>query len=181
MQPIKKLEKWLSNHCSKDNYLLRSSDLKALFPELSNGAYRTLFSRAASSDVLMRVARGIYMRKGLNYSGLTLFHIAAFMRPECFNYISLETALSDVGVISQIPFSWITVMSSGRSNKINCGEYGTIEFVHTEKKPNNIRDNLVYDDRCNLWRASVKLALRDMKDAHRDMDLVDWEVVDEYI
>ena len=39
-------------------------------------------------------------------------------QPDCgqiiFNYISLETALSDEGVISQIPINRITIMSTGR-------------------------------------------------------------------
>ena len=137
MQPSKKLEMWLRQHTSKDNYLIRFRDLRALFPELTDGAYKTLLSRATKTGILTRVARGVYMREGLNFSGLTLFHIAAFMRASCFNYISLETALSDTGVISQIPFSWITIMSSGRSNKIDCGKYGTIEFVHTSKNPDD--------------------------------------------
>jgi hypothetical protein len=112
---------------------------------------------------------------------LASFHIAALLRSDEFNYISLETALSDAGVISQIPINWISIMSSDRSNIISCGELGTIEFVHTEQKPSQLVDQLSYDESCKLWRASIPLALRDMKAARRNCDLIDWEVASEFI
>ncbi len=40
---------------------------------------------------------------------------------------------------------------------------------------------LVYDPRCHLWRATVALALRDMKAARRDLDLVQEEVADDAV
>lgn len=97
------------------------------------------------------------------------------MLVDTFNYISLETALSDAGIISQIPSNWISIMSSGRSSKISCGDFGTIEFIHTQQKPSTLIPELTYDSSCGLWRASVDLALRDMKRAHRNFDLVEEE------
>jgi len=117
----------------------------------------------------------------MNYDGLMLFHIAAHLRANELNYISLETALSDAGIISQIPVNWISIMSSGRSNIISCGEFGTIEFVHTNQKPNDIMYQLSYDKNCGLWRANVSLALRDMKTTHRNCDLIDWDIANEFI
>ncbi|MFV9956330.1 MAG: hypothetical protein AB8V23_04710 [Candidatus Midichloria sp.] len=38
-------------------------------------------------------------------------------------------------------------MSSGRSNIISCGKFGTIEFVHTKQKPDSIMPQLEYDGR----------------------------------
>jgi hypothetical protein len=68
--------------------------------------------------------------------------------------------------------NWITIMSSGRSHVVDCGEHGHIEFVHTEQRPEEIAAELIYDDERHLWRASRKLALRDMKMTRRSMDLV---------
>lgn len=85
----------------------------------------------------------------------------------------LETALSEAGVISQIPINRITIMSSGRNNIINCSEFGSIEFTLTSQKPEQIMDQLAYDDKCKLWRANTALALRDMKVTHRNFDLID--------
>jgi len=110
---------------------------------------------------------------------LLLFHAAARLRADAFSYISLETALSDAGVISQIPINWISLMSSGRSNTIRCGNWGTIEFVHTAKTPDAVASRLHYDSRCHLWRASVDLALQDMRATRRNMDLIDWSAVNE--
>jgi hypothetical protein len=112
---------------------------------------------------------------------LLLFHVAALLRAGDFNYLSLETVLSDAGVISQLPINWITIMSSGRSNVIRCGEWGTIEFVHTTKLPNVLHEQLEYDARCHLWRASVALAVKDMKSTKRNLDLIDWGVIHESV
>ena len=42
-------------------------------------------------------------------------------------------------------------------------------------------DQLTYDTNCRLWRGSVQLALKDMKQAHRNCDLIDQDIVDEFI
>jgi hypothetical protein len=93
----------------------------------------------------------------------------------------LETALSDAGVISQVPINWITLMSSGRSHVVDCGDFGHIEFIHTERKPSDLADQLTYDVDRHLWRASLPLALRDMKATRRSLDLVDQEALHELV
>lgn len=182
MQPMKSLEQWLSRNTSDKHYLFTMSDLRGLFNMLSDSAFKTLLSRAVNARLLTRVCRGIYLyEKALPNDGLLLYHVAALLRANEFNYISLETALSDAGVISQVPINWITIMSSGRSNTISCGDFGTIEFVHTNQKPGDLIDRLIYDHNCGMWRAKVKLAIRDMKAAHRNYDLIDWDIANEFI
>ena len=110
-----------------------------------------------------------------------LFHAAARMRANAFNYLSLETALSDAGAISQVPMNWISLMSSGRSHVVNCGDYGHIEFVHTAQHPNDLVGELAYDPDRRLWRASVRQALRDMKATRRSMELVNEEALYEFV
>jgi len=105
-------------------------------------------------------------------TGYLLFHAAARLRAGEFNYISLETVLSDVGVISQVPMNWISIMSSGRSHVVDCGDYGHIEFVHTSQRPDDVSRELTYDPDRRLWRASVRQALRDMKATRRSLELV---------
>lgn len=181
-QPMKYLSHWLSQNTGGDRYLFLHQDLRALFPHLSQQAFKTLMSRAVRSNLLTRVCRGLYLnKKNLQPDGLLLFHSAALLRANEFNYISLETVLSDVGVISQIPINWISIMSTGRSNTIACGEFGTIEFVHTRSKPTEVMAQLTYDNQCGLWRANVSLALRDMKATHRNCDLIDWDIANEFI
>jgi predicted transcriptional regulator of viral defense system len=182
VQPIRFLSKWLEQNANSEHYLFSLHDLRALFPELSDEAFKALLSRAGHAGNLQRVCRGLYVyKKAIPPTGHFLFHVAAHLRADEFNYVSLETVLSDVGVISQIPANWISIMSSGRSSKISCGEFGTIEFVHTTQKPTDVRDSLSYDPHCGLWRASVPLALRDMKATHRNCDLIDWDTANEFI
>lgn len=181
-QPLKYLAHVLSKLASNDHYLFLLSDLRAILPQHSDGAFKTLLSRANRSGLLVRVCRGVYLYPAVAYpKGLLLYHVAALLRASDLVYISLETALSNAGVISQIPFNWITLMTSGRSNKVRCGAFGTIEFIHTDKRAAKLVDQLVYDERCHLWSASVALALQDMKMARRNMDLIDWTVVNESV
>ncbi len=182
MQPMKYISQWLTENANNKRYLFALSDLRALCCDLSDAAFKTLLSRSVRSGLLVRVCRGVYLYKNVAPpDGLLLFHTAALLRADAFNYISLETALSDVGVISQVPMNWITVMSSGRSNTISCGNFGTIEFVHTKQNPVNIMSQLNYDHSCGLWRANVALALKDMKATRRDCSLIDWDIANELI
>jgi hypothetical protein len=182
IQPIKQLTKVIESLATEDHYLFTLSDLRAALPTVSPGSFKVLMSRAEKSGLFKRVCRNLYLYPKVDYQrGLLLFHAAARLRAGEFNYISFETALSDAGVISQVPINWITLMSTGRSNVIRCGDWGTIEFVHTSQKPDNLKNQLEYDKRCHLWRASVALALRDMKAAKRSLDLIDWSVVNESV
>jgi hypothetical protein len=182
MQPINLLTQTLCDLADSDHYLFSLNDLSSILPGLGSSAFKALLARAAKKKLLVRICRGIYLYPEVEYpAGLLLFNVAAKIRAGEFNYISLETALSDAGVISQIPMNWITLMSSGRSSVIDCGKFGHIEFIHTKKSIESIASQLNYDNRCSLWRADMSLALQDMKDTKRNMDLVDWEVVDELV
>lgn len=178
VQPIKQLTKVLGSLADRDHCVFTPTDLAAAVPEC--GQLAVLLSRATKAGVLKRVCRGIYLYPVRDYpAGNLLFHAAARLRSGEFNYISLETALSDAGVISQIPMNWITLLSSGRSHVVNCGDLGHIEFVHTAQRPEDLSDELVFDAGRHLWRASVRQALRDMKATRRSMELVDKEAAHE--
>ncbi len=178
MQPIQTLFQGLAQLASADGGVFATQDLRALLPSLSDGAFKTLLSRATdrqqAGERLQRVCRGVYAYgRAAESSGLLLFHVAAVLRANGFNYISFETALSAQGLISQVPMNWVSIMSSGRSSIVPCGAWGTIEFVHTSRQPHDVADQLVYDSACRLWRASPALALRDMRATRRSLDLVD--------
>jgi predicted transcriptional regulator of viral defense system len=182
MQPMKELSRTLERLASAENYLFALDDLRGALPDTEPGAFKALLSRAQKAGVLKRVCKGIYLDPRANYpAGLVLFHAAAKLRADAFNYLSLETVLSDAGVISQIPLNWITLMSSGRSHIVDCGDFGHIEIIHTKRKPADVGDQLSYDPDCHLWRASVTLALLDMKLTRRSTDLVDWSLADELV
>jgi predicted transcriptional regulator of viral defense system len=182
MQPIKELTQLLERLASEEHYLFSADDLRSALPTISPGGFKVLLSRAEKAGLLKRVCRGIYLYPRVAYpAGRILFHAAAKLRAETFSYLSLETVLSDAGVISQIPLNWITLISSGRSHIVDCGAFGHIECIHTKRRPTDVADQLSYDQECHLWRASVALALQDMKLTRRSTDLVDWEVANELI
>ncbi len=182
MQPIKQLAKILAGLADDEHYLFSLADLKGALPGQSPGGFKALIYRAAKDGLLRRVCRGLYLYPKVAYvRGLVLFHAAARLRAGAFNYISLETALSDAGVISQIPINWITLMSSRRSHIVDCGNFGRIEFVHTKKRPENLTSHLTYDAQCRLWRASVALAIKDMQATRRSTDLIDWDAANELV
>ena len=157
-------------------------DLMALLPAHEPDACKSVITRLQKRGELIRVCRGIYILPDCTLKGSDLLgHVAARLRAARFNYVSLETVLSEAGLISQIPLSRITLMSSGRSSVIPCGRYGDIEFVHTSKKAAQLAAELTYSPRLQLWQASVALALQDMKDTRRDTGLVDWEAAREFI
>lgn len=164
----------LSRLASAEHYLFTPHDLRVLAPDLSDSAYRTLLCRSVQAGHLARVCRGLYLYEPVAPpSGLELFHMAARLRAGAFNYISLETVLSEAGVIAQVPINRISVMSSGRSNNIRCGRWGAIEFIHTLRRPEQLAGQLRYDARSRLWWAGVPLAMRDMRVTRRDQDLID--------
>ena len=180
MQPLKQLSEVLRSLAGRDHCVFTPSDLAAAVPEC--GQLAVLLSRATAAGVLKRICRGVYVYPVPDYlTGNLLFHAAARLRAGEFNYISLETVLSDAGVISQVPMNWISLMTSGRSHVVDCGDYGHIEFVHTAQRPEDLSGELTYDVERHLWRASVRQALRDMKATRRSMELVDEEVVHELV
>ena len=182
IQPIRRLTQSLDQLANAENCLFTPRDLKVLLPDLSEGAFKTLLSRAVKTGYLTRVCRGLFLYKqSFVNDGLLLFYVAAKLRADGFNYISLETALSDAGVISQLPINRIFIMSSGRSNVIACGSFGAIEFVHTSQQAQELSGQIFYDARCKLWRANVAQALRDMRRTRRSTDLIDWSVANELI
>lgn len=182
MQPMQTILRELRKLEGASSRVFALTDLRALLPGHSEGAFKSVITRLEKRGELIRVCRGIYIFFESDlHGGNLLGRVAARLRAGHFNYLSLETVLSDAGVISQVPMSRITVMSSGRSNTISCGRYGSIEFVHTAKNPEDLVSSLSYDAEHQLWRASIALALQDMSNTHRDTGLINWEVADELV
>lgn len=180
MQPLRQLDRSLRALADREHCVFATSDLAGAVPEC--GQMAVLLSRATKAGVLKRACRGIYLYPVPDYPvGSVLFHAAARLRAGEFNYMSLETVLSDAGVISQVPMNWISLMTSGRSHVVDRGDYGRIEFVHTAQRPDELSDELTYDPDRRLWRASVRQALRDMKATRRSMELVDEEAARELV
>jgi len=162
MQAIHELKTNLEKLASPEHYLFSVSDFSALFPKKSEAALLVLLGRAVKNGTLERVCRGFYVYKKVAYPReLILYHLAGRLRANVFCYLSLESVLSENGIISQIPINCVTLMTTGRSGVINCGKFGRIEFTHTKKNPADIGHLISFDFRFRLWRASTELALMD--------------------
>jgi len=182
VQPTKQLAETLRLLTDRDHCVFSSSDLAAAVPESNRQQLPVLLSRATKSGILTRICRGIYFHPVADYPrGNLLFHAAARLRAGEMNYLSLETVLSEAGVISQIPMNWISVMTSGRSHVVDCGDFGRIEFVHTEQRANDLEGRIFYNPARRLWTATVELAMRDVRRTRRNLDLINEEVLHELV
>jgi hypothetical protein len=180
MQALRRLAAVLDELASAECYLFSPSDLRAAMPDMPSQRFKELLSRAAKNGVLGRVCRGIYLVPRLARApGLILPHTAAKLRVGHLLYLSLESALSEHGVISQVLLDRLTLMTSGRRGLIDCGEFGSIEFTHTQRSAQDCRGQLSYDDSKRLWVASASLAWQDLRRVGRNLDLVDPHVLEE--
>src|SRR5690606_10369240 len=88
-----------------------------------------------------------------------------------YNYISLESMLSEYGAISQIPVDRLTVMTTGRKGVYKT-LYGVIEFTHTKRSVEDIlQSTRVIADK-PLRIATPETAWRDLKRVGRNKTLV---------
>jgi hypothetical protein len=178
MTPLRTLEQFLRTNTNPDAYLFTIADLEGLVPQISRPAWKMVLNRTVKTGLLVRVCRGIYLYEAPNRpKGRELYHVAGKIRNGDFTYLSQESVLSDLGIISQVPLQRITVMTTGRSGLLSCGPWGTVEFTHTKKKPETLMDELTYDSSLRLYRASASLAWQDLKAAGRNLDLVDQEAL----
>ena len=166
--------KLLSQWDAKGRFVYTLSDLAKLFPKDSPRTLQEGVNRLVKAEILQRVCRGIYL---FNYAkskdSHVIEHIAKAMRRGEYNYVSLESALSEYGAISQIPVDRLTVMTTGRKGEYRT-PYGIIEFTHTSRKVADVLDS-IKDVGRPLRFAKAKAALRDLKRSGRNVQLVDEE------
>lgn len=180
MQPRRQLVAILDQLASPERAIFALADLRSALPERSADQFKVLLSRAVTHGELQRVCRGIYLYpRAKPDPQRVLPRTAARLRAGHFLYLSLESVLSQHGVISQLPMDRLTLMTGGRSGLIDCGRWGSIEFTHTKRGPEDCRGELAYDHDRHLWLASPQLAWRDLRFVGRNLDLVDQDLLRE--
>ncbi len=103
----------------------------------------------------------------------TLEEVAKTLRRGEYNYVSLESALSEYGIISQIPVGRITVVTTGRKGEYRT-PYGIIEFTHTKRPLSEVLESMI-DRQRPLRVATKEAALRDLRRVGRNTHLIDSE------
>ncbi|MCY4041822.1 MAG: hypothetical protein OXF72_11295 [Gammaproteobacteria bacterium] len=159
---------------ARGRVVFRTGDLRKLFDIPAQQISRVI-SLLVEERVLVRATKGVYVNI-LRPAALGHIdeHIARAMRRGEHNYVSLESALSEYGMISQIPLR-LTVMTTGRRGVYGT-PFGTIEFVHTARSIPDILASTIDAGR-PLPFASKEAACRDLRRVGRNVELL--EAVDE--
>lgn len=154
-------------------------DIKKLFPNESRSAFNASLARLVKDGLIIHVATGVYLNPNAKSTDVHVIeHIAKALRRGFYNYISLESMLSEYGVISQIPVSRLTVMTTGRRGLYHT-PYGTIEFTHTKRAIPEILKSIIRDEQRPLRLATKMTAIRDLKRVGRNTHLLNEDEADE--
>lgn len=156
-------------------FLFSKRDIEKIFPEEEKTLEKSL-QRMVKDRILVKAARGLYLNGlSLNHlNGYILESIARKLRQGEMCYLSLESALSEWGVISQIPVDTITVMTTGASGEHKT-PFGSIEFVHTKRTLEDILESTIVIEGRPLRFAKKEAAIRDLRRAGRNVDMMEIE------
>lgn len=164
----------------KGKFLYRKRELALLFDERGAALDSTIL-RLKRAGLLSCVARDIYLWSLAWPYGRQMFpDVADFLRPNEFNYESLESAASSWGLISQIPVGHLTVVTTGAAGEVNVAGMGVIEFVHTDESLEALLDAaIVSRPDTTLPIASRRRCADDLVRYGRSLDLIDWEELED--
>jgi hypothetical protein len=145
----------------------------ALLGEVEPRYLNLMMKRLADQGVMIRAARGVYVNPhARSMPNDVRGGLIRFLRPREVSYVSLESKLSEAGVISQVA-TVLTCMTTGSPGR----PWGAIEFTHTDR---DIEPEInVYPRDDGVLEASVERAARDLRRVGRNTDLIDEEVLAE--
>ncbi|SDM24409.1 Transcriptional regulator, AbiEi antitoxin, Type IV TA system [Modicisalibacter muralis] len=157
---------------AKGRHVFTHRDLSKLFLEDSPKTLQEGINRLVNQGLLIRACRGVYVYAyAKSYDAHTIEHVAVALRRGQYSYVSLESALSEYGAISQIPIDRITVMTTGRKATYRTA-YGAIEFTHTKRPVSELLKRMTDVGR-PLRFATLEAAWGDLKRVGRNTHLVD--------
>lgn len=164
LRPMRRLVRILEGDANaKPPTLFRTTGLWHLFPEQSEASHRSLICRAKEFGFISQVCRGFLKNELIDADEQWyLFHLGDLLRPHCFNYVSLESALAIHDQDQTSLNKTVSFITTGRSNRIRCSSLGTLEFVHSSTPIELQRRGLEYDKTRHAWIASREIALKDM-------------------
>jgi predicted transcriptional regulator of viral defense system len=152
-------------------YVFHLHDFDKIFPDESPRGLKASLERLVRSNILTRAVQGVYVYNRATKDSYILEHIVKTMRRGEYNYVSLESALSQYGVISQIPMDRLTVMTTGRSGEYKT-PWGVIELTHTERSVSSILEGTI-ETKSPIKFAKKETAVRDLRRVGRNTHLID--------
>lgn len=161
-------------------YVLTKKDVEKLFPQEGEKSMEKSLQRMVKDGLLIRAARGIYVNAlaVARKPSWILEDVAKAIRPGNLSYVSLESILSEYGVISQIPLSRITLMTTGAKG-VHETPFGTIEFTHTKRTIPDILERTIFIKDRPLRIAKKHAAVTDLLRVGRNTDMIDYEELEE--
>lgn len=143
----------------------------ALFFDEDKNHLKVSLNRQVKNGIIIRIARGLYYNpRAKNKPDNLLFNIACRLRDYRDFYLSLETVLSEEGVISQIP-NRLTFISQSKS-AVFYTPLGIIEF--TKGNVDNIlfSKDIYFDEYRGVYCANAQRAIKDAFLHKRSIDLI---------
>lgn len=138
------------------------------------GYLKLMMKRLSDQGVLIRAARGVYVNPHARSQPADVRRgLLRFLRPREINYVSLESKLSEAGVISQITTA-LTCMTTGSPGRFET-PWGAVEFTHTDRKIEVGTEVVAQDD--GTLEATIRTAVRDLRRVGRNLDLIDEEIL----
>lgn len=161
-------------------FVLLKKDMEKLFPDEDKKAMEKSLQRMVKDGLLVKAARGIYVNASAasRNPGRIVEEIAKALRPGKLCYVSLESMLSEYGVISQIPLNHLTVMTTGASGTHDT-PYGVIEFTHTKRSRPDVLNRTVFAKERPLRIAKKQAAVQDLRRVGRNTDMIDPDELEE--
>ena len=139
---------------------------------------KLMMKRLSDQGVLVRAARGVYVNpRARSLPSDVRRGLLRFLRPREITYVSLESKLSEAGVISQIA-TGLTCMTTGSPGRFET-PWGAVEFTHTDRKIDVGTDVVAQDD--GTLEATIRTAVRDLRRVGRNLDLIDEETLAEAV
>lgn len=168
------LQRLLLEADRKSVWAFTTASFGALMGAVEPGYLKLMMKRLADQGVLTRAARGIYVNpQARSLPSDVRRGLIRFLRPREISYVSLESKLSEAGVISQVTTA-LTCMTTGSPGTFET-PWGMIEFTHTDRDIDIERDVYCRDD--GTFEATIARAERDLRRVGRNVDLIDPETL----
>lgn len=158
-------------------YVFTRGDFAKLFHRESEKTLDKSLARMVAAGVIVRASKGIYVNPYARSAADRVVEDVALVLRGHYSYVSLESALSEHGLISQIPMR-LTVMTTGASGTYDTA-YGTIEFTHTRRSIPELLRRSIKDNSRPLRFAHKRAALQDLRRVGRNTNMLDEDALAE--
>lgn len=165
----KELFKMLDFFDSLGLWAFKLNHIKMFFNKENEKSLQVALNRHCKNGFILQCSKGIYINPRAKKPLFYLENLAGILRANTTFYLSLESRLSEEGLISQIP-NRLTFVSQGRS-QIFQTPCGMIEFVHSQKKAKEFLKSCFFDKDRKIYIASEELAINDIYRHNRSVDL----------